>query len=435
MASSQDYLTEFQNKLDALNAVKDRVNASLAFRQQFSKDIKKQLTEVNARVQYLVGMIQKLKTTTGSIESAVNNNSGIIAQKNTQIQDLTNQLESTRQEKNRLESQFNAYKADKERQIQENQAAINQHEAQLRTLTQSKEEAERKASTLTAERTQIDEQYRQKEQELTAKINECEGKLTTCEQQLRDKTAEHAQAAQAVDAVQERTQTNVQNLQQQITGLTEQNNMLVQRLISATEAIHSATENLQMLTSEAPNAQTKEEVDQLIRQITSQIEQSIENIGRATQGQQGQGQTTSSATSYNVDENYDKLIRLYTKDGDKRQFLAFMQTINGTAANSINQHIKKAVDNADESAINAIKSVLSVNQLVVQTPILGGKTKKYKYTYMKNKTRKRRAHKRKHHKGGFTYKSNSKRKSISNSRKSMSKTPRSSSSSTHSSSH
>ena len=164
----------------------------------------------------------------------------------------------------------------------------------------------------------------------------------------------------------------------------------------------------------------KEEVDALLNEITQQLEQSIQNISRAAQGQPPKGQQIAAAPlqQYDLDTNFNNLMAIHADNTQTGQYTAFIRNLRGKGKlqKSINDLINSA-EKGNPDAIQQLKQVLQENTLIVP-PQRAGKRHKLK-TMKKNRKQK----------GGFTYKLKSKRRSITSksSRKSSRNTTRRSS--------
>lgn len=417
MAQSQQFLDDFQQKMDTLATVRRKLQASVQFKQQFTDELKTRLGGINAKVQQLTGLINDLKTKADNLQQQIGTNTSSVSDKEQEIETIKQQMANTLAEKDRVTQEFEQYKTESQNRINTLNQNIDKSEAQLRDLTQQKEQTENQLKALqtdiqasgdqkdqahAAQLTQIaqdnQKQLELQEQQLRQKIDECEAKVTDLQAQLQAKTTEHQQTQQQLAEHQNTSQGQVADLQRQIDNLTRENQGLVQRLIAATEAINEANNELATIVDSVPNAQTKQEVDSLLNQITQQLEYSIQNISRAAQGQpMTQPQAVPPGQQYDVDTNFNNLMAIHANNTQTGQYTTFMRRIrNGRTVNSINQLINNA-QKGDQAAIQQLKQVLQQNRLIVPAQRAG-----------KRKTMK----KNRKQKGGFTYKTNSKRKSI-----------------------
>ena len=61
MSVQPNFLSEFQQKMDKLNAVRSGIEASVQSKQQFADYLKTRLQEINSGLQQLAGLINELK--------------------------------------------------------------------------------------------------------------------------------------------------------------------------------------------------------------------------------------------------------------------------------------------------------------------------------------------------------------------------------------
>jgi chromosome segregation ATPase len=363
-------MEEFESKLTKLNEVRNKVGPNLEFKSKFTESVKNGLNDIKSRVIQLTSLISGLKKTSDDLQQKINSNSSAIGDKDNQIQQLTQQINALNQQKQTADQEANVQKQATQEQINNLQQKINQTEEQLR-----------------------ESQTKLQEQQTTIqKINEYEQKIQNLEQQLREKEQQTQQNIQQINEQLENSKTQITQLQSQIEPLQKENQQLTQRLIKATESIQQATEDLERVLTSVPNEDSKQEFDNLINDIRNEIDKTLQNISSATQGRD----------TYNLEENYNNLLSL-RKSSDARNYNAFIQSLNnGQLENQINQLIR-GVDNGEQNSIQQLKKILSDNKIMVRTNYygIGGK-------------RHRHSHRRKHRTqtGGFTYKTNSKRKSI-----------------------
>jgi len=431
MAQSQQFLDDFQQKMNRLADIRRNLQASIQFKQQFTDDLKTKLGEINGKVKQLTGLINDLKTKADDLEKQVGTNATSISDRERQIGEINQQIANTSAEKDRITQEFNDHKGRTQTQINEQQAKIDQLEEQLRQLTEQlrvaneqKEAAENNFKALQADTqasgdekdkahalalAQLAEENRkqleQQQQQLTQRIDEADKKVTELEEQLRQKTAEHEQSQQQLGENQNQAQGQVAELQRQIDVLTQENQQLIQRLMAATQAINEANDELEAIVNSVPNAQTKQEVDALLNEITAQLEQSIQNISRAAQGQPPQGtqggqvdpNTNFEISGYNISYG-----QIFSQLNRKSTQLARTNPGSDNKYKTALTQIKASRDPAN------IPTILNTNGITIKAApdgsgvISGGR-----------KTRKNRKQK-----GGFTYKVGVKRRNITSTSKS-----------------
>lgn len=437
MAQSQQFLDDFQEKMNRLADIRRNLQASIQFKQQFTDDLKTKLGEINGKVKQIAGLINNLKTKVDDLENQVGTNATSISDRERQIGEINQQIANTSAEKDRITQEFNDHKGRTQTQINEQQAKIDQLEEQLRQLTEhlrlaneQKESADNNLKALQADTqargdekdkahaqalAQLAEENRQQleqqQQQLTQRIDEADKQVTELQEQLRQKTAEYEQLQQQLGENQNQVQGRVAELQRQIDVLTQENQQLSQRLMSATQAINEANDELEVIVNSVPNAQTKQEVDALLNEITEQLEQSIQNISRAAQGQPLQGGQIDPNTNFQISGYNISYGQIFSQLNRKSSQLARTNPGSDNKYKTAFTQIKASRDPAN------IPTILNNNGIIIKAGpdgnglISGGR-----------KTRKNRKQK-----GGFTYKVGVKRRNIistSKSRRSSRKSSR-----------
>ena len=427
MSQQPDFLNQFEEKMNKLTQVRSNIQQAIQFKQKFTDDLKLQLGRINERLQILSNLINELKNKATNLETQIGTNSSSIDEKEKQLQELRDQMARLTSEKDQLSQQFNQYRDETQKNIADQQTKIDNYEAQLRDLTQQKEAAVNQAISLQTElqnkgdqqavhaeeikrlTEESQKQLQEQEQQLMLKINECEEKLKKSEEQLINKDAEHQQTKQQIDQQLNQNQGQLTDLQKQIDQLKQENQSLVQRLVAATEAINQASEDLIQLTESVPNVQTKQDVDKLLGEISQKIESSIENIGRAAQGQ---GPQPPLPPRNNVGGPLPRpsftdndTVTLDGKPVQIGQLKAMLRDKDAILKRNLSNY---KPDNQYKKALNEINNAASLQNIL---DIL-----KRNGVGMKNDKifggRKKRTKKNKKQKGGFTYKKNFKRTGI-----------------------
>jgi chromosome segregation ATPase len=450
--AQQDFLRNFQERIDRLQVVRRDIGANIDAKQQFTNNLKTKLELFNDRLRELSGLITNLKTRAEEAEERVVTNNTAIGERQRRIDQLNAERENIDGERQRLDQEMARQREETQRVTAEKQALINQHEAELRQITQQKTDVENQLREVTDQKTAIEEQVRalnqelanrgdqqathageiqrltqqlqeqsqrqledsqrqlqeqsqrqlqEQEQRLTEQINDCERRIVEAQNQLQDREADHTQARDQLTTQHGQVQARVDDLERQIELLTQQNQQLVQRLIDATQAIQDATVDLERLSNSMPNAESQEEVNALL----NSIEQSIENIGRAAQGQQMNAgeliqQGRPQAQAGQIDDNapiqigdyrrtYNEFIR------DLRRKINDVVRSTGDRNNKYQAALTQIQNERDPTRIPAI---LQHNGIyIINNQIRGG----------------RKTRKNKKQRGGFIYKTNSKRRSTS----------------------
>lgn len=317
MSSQPDFLNQFQQKMDRLNAVRSGIQASVQSKEQFANYLKTRLQEINTGLKQLTGLINQLKNKADNLEAQISTNNASIGDKERQLEQLSKQLETLNIERNdliaKMSQQDNATKSQMA-QMAQLQNQINNYEAQVRDLKQLSETQSGELNALRQEMTrtgderdkahvqelarlteQSRQQLEQQEAQLMQKIKECEAKMTGFDQQIRDKETGFVTRQREIEEKMMQAQNSGTALQSEIANLRNENEGLIQRLIAATNAINQSADDLQLLMADIPNAQSKQEIEALLNSISQQMGQSIENISRAAQGQP-QGPMTQGPT-------------------------------------------------------------------------------------------------------------------------------------------
>jgi chromosome segregation ATPase len=427
MAPPENFIQQFEDSMARLSDLRKGIQANVQMKEQFSNNVKNSLSQINSRLKELYEQINSLKKTVDELQSQVTNHNAFIGDKDKQLSELQEQMKQLKEERDTALAQLNEEKQQLMNQINEKQQQIDQLEAQLRDVTTLKDSltAERDAlrselqgkGDLAQQHAQqiqtLTEEAQQREQDLNNKINECDAKIQGFEQQLAEKDGEILRVNEEHKSTQGAAQNASQELQNQIEVLTQQNQQYIERIVQATSALNEAADDLDSIYKGVPNAQTQDEVKELL----DQIEQSLQNIGSAIQGQRAaappiavessQGQEPLKPLSERIPSDTIIVIKdMATNKPKPVEFGAIMKMLSD----------KSRIKGASESynkALNAIKNfakestdvafILKANNIVFKNDkIMGGKKTK------KNKKQR----------GGFTYKITSKRRSISSTPKS-----------------
>lgn len=426
-----EFLSRFDDKMQELNGIKEKIQSTIQFRQAFTSNLKTKLQQVNTRLKDLADLIRTLKEKADSLQTTVDTNKSSIDEREQRLQALQQEIVSLKQERDSLNARMEQERQATEAKMRDQQAKIDGCEAQLRDVKQEKEAAEVRAQALDnelksrgdqqaahadelkrvqdANKAQLDQQ----ERDLLARINECEQKMQGFQQQINDKETANKDLQDRLTTKHTESSSEAERLQNEIAALKSENEMLIQRLIAASKAISDAVENLQMLTDNVPDVQNQQEVDQLLKGITDQIEESIINISRATQGQrpvvppppplgeelpippplQNQGSLYKLPLNTNI-----TLTDLYNNKPVTMPFSELIKLIERKARQpGVSDVYRRALTelqsaNNQQEVLNAMRNKVSLKNGI----IMGG----------------RRTRKNRKQKGGFTYNKNSKRRQI-----------------------
>lgn len=428
MAQNQQFLQDFENSMNKLNGMNEKIQNSLKQKKDFSDKLLAKLRDVNERIKGLAGQINKLKEDVASLQGQVSNNSSDISGKDNQIAELTQKLNALEAEKQQISQQFADFQKQTIDEKNALQQKINEDEEKIRQLTDENTNIKNQADALTSElsgkgdlqnqhaqeiKSQSEDFQKQLESqqqanqskidELMAKIKENDDKILELQTQLQQKTDEAAAHVQSINDAQSQGQTQVAQLQKEIEELKTENNDLIQRIIGATKAIQQATSDLETLVNYVPNQQTDDEMEQLF----SEIQLSIQNISSAIQGNPA---AANAATVQRIQPN-EEITLQDTGSGSpvQIQYNVILQQLKAKSAikGSGGQKYKDALLQL-KTAQNPqdVAPILSRNGITFKNnAIMGGR--KTKKIYKTNKTKKIRKQK-----GGYTYRNSVKRRSI-----------------------
>ena len=419
------FLQEFQNSMERLNLTNQKIQDNIKFKKEFSDNLVSKLKDINSKIKNLAFEINKLKESLDGLQGQVNSNSTFINDKDKQISDLTERINSLENEKQQNILQLAEFQNKKTEQQQIIQQKIDNYESQIRKLTEDNialknqsealiNELSSKGDTQSQHAEQLKKQTEEFQQQLAnqeqankqqiekliEQIHNSDIKISDLEKQLQDKTSEIENNTKRITDSQGKTQSQIDELNRQINDLKTQNEDLVQRIILATQAIIQATDNLEILANSVPDGETKKYVDQLF----AEVEQSIENISGVIQGRALPSQSQQVIQPQQVRQiNPDDMIVVSQIGGPSIQF-AFKNILQGLQKKASQggnvQKYKDALNQIKKAeTTDDVTSILNRNNISFKNgAIMGGKKSKTK----KNKKQK----------GGFTYKINTKRKSI-----------------------
>jgi chromosome segregation ATPase len=419
--SSASFIEEFTNSMKRLTDIKQNIQSNMEFKDKFTSSLKDSLSNINNKLQNLSGKIKQLSENANELKNKVASNSSSISEKDKQIETLKQQMTQLQQQYEGSSSSSSQQKQELENKINEQQKTIDDAESKLRqiqtelsNITNQKNALEQEVKSKGDMSSQHAEQINmlteesksrllQQQNELTSKITDCENKIQKYEQQLKDKDQTIQTEKQNIISTSQSLQQTIDSLTQEKNALSQENDQLIGRIMEATQAINDAATALEYISAGVPNAQTQQEVNTLLQQI----EHSFENIGRALQSQPQTQQnitpdTIIQITDYlgqNIEVKYNDILKMLVekskKDGE--QFDKY----------------RKALAEIRNSPIAGVNRILQSNNIQYKNNIIMGGRRKTK----KNKKNKQ--------KGGFTYKSTYRRKSISSVSKSSRKSSRS----------
>ncbi len=438
--SSGNFLDQFQLSMDKLNESRRKIQESVEVNNQFTNLLKDKLAQITSRLRDFAGQIQKLKETASLLQTEVNTNTASVGDKERQIQELNQRMAQAQQERDNAVAAATEEKRNLQSKIDSIQSKIDQDEEQIRELNAQLTQANDALKLVTEQKNALDnelrgkgdvaqqhaneinkltqqaqqaaqqkeQEFKQREQELTARITDYDNKIQGFEQQIQAKDAEIARLSSEHDATKGNATNQANALQEQINQLTKRNDMLTERIIQATQAISEAAEQLTLFASGIKQARSEQDLNQML----TEIEQSLELIGRAIQGQTATAPLVRAAASPNANISvFDSSLgrQVDVPFGKIMQEISQKAKIRGTQGEKYRAALEKL---NNMSANENVEQILKDNTITFKNgAISGGRVTK--------KNRKQ--------KGGFTYKSTSRRRSISSTPKSIRHTSRRSS--------
>jgi predicted nucleic acid-binding Zn-ribbon protein len=440
---------DFDASLQRLGKINDAIAANIENKKQFSRQIIDRLSRINQQIQELANKIKGLKSELDNLRGTVTTNDTTIRDKDREIQDLKTNLNDLSHQLVASKDELKMVKDNYQREKQQLQQAVAHTEAQLQNATQQvnaltverdalKQElanrgdpgAHAKAiedlnNQHTQQLQQQQEQHRNALNDLMEKKNQ-ELAAATAEshrlaEELRQKTEELQQVqrdnATQIQQLQDRItaltteKENLTNqitaLQQQVQALTAENDELIQRIIAATQAISVASDSLRQISDNDPTQFNQDDLDRSF----AEIEASIQAISNSLSGN---APLNNNVRGPRVARGMDPATVITVKDNRNADLKFTLQQI-------LDELRAKAgrVAGVDkyETALTAVRAATTPQEVV---DILVRNNISFKNGAMMggrrriNKTRKNKKT-RKIQKGGFTYKLNSKRRSLTQS--------------------
>lgn len=427
MAQNSTFLQNFQSSMDELNKTNQKVQDNIKQKKEFSSNLLGKLKDINVKIKTLAAQINQLKTVMNGFQKQVTVNDGSIDAKDKEINELKTTVKGLEGEKQQLVQQLSEYQkkcADDKNMLQQK---IDAQEQQVRKLMdentaikkqldalsnelKSKDGAQKQNIDKITELTEIVKNNEQKMQELLAQIKEKDAKIANLEKQLTDKTKEVANEAQKINDALAQSQQTIEQLNQQITELKRQNDNLLQKIIAATQAIKEATANLELLIQTDATADSAQ-----YNQIFNEIDQSIQNISSIIQvptvSQNPNGPPPQKPVKPLPKISQNEIIQITSLEGTPLQveFKDVLAQLSSKSSASGNvQKYKDALQQMQNAQSSSeVPSILSRNGIVFKNGKLmgGNKSKKTK----KNNRPIKQVQKQK---GGFSYRKNTKRRSV-----------------------
>jgi predicted nucleic acid-binding Zn-ribbon protein len=434
MANNEAFLQEFQGNMQRLSQINGIIQKNIQDKKDFSAYIIGKLGSINQSIVDLAGRIKALKDLVDQLQATVNTNSGNIQQKDEEIADLHAQIQKLSADQYALKQQYDTLQKKCRDDLAANQQQISDLNAQIQKLNADNAALQQRVASLEDELRNTGDEgaknveelkkqadaFKQVIDKLTAENN---NKIDELNQIIQTKTAENAQLTDALQKAQENfqrqtdelnrikagTQARELALQQNIDVLTAENVSLIGRLKDANTAIINALTLLDQLTDENLNRENLQNVNVAIQQI----EKSLEEINRALQGQPAApaGAVASSSARGMNRINGSDVVNVIDTEGNEANLL-YKDIISKLTERASKVGISPKYGNAlreikATNNVSVIPDILRRNGVDVKNgKIFGGK--KYKHFKKTKKCKKSKKSK----KGGFSYKINSKRKSL-----------------------
>jgi peptidoglycan hydrolase CwlO-like protein len=381
MAAPQ-FLTDFQNTMTQLNNMRGQIEGKLQFNTNFNNTLLEKVNNIRTLVEQLSDKIRGLKGSITGIQGRVDDNTRDITEKQGECEALQNELrsrdfalENLQRENNNLQARIrNGEDAQKripelEAQINDLNIRINKYsdaikysDKQLIILKNKDKDKKETIANLTKER---DESNRQRE-ELNNRIREGDAARADL---ASSKSKEASFSKENNDM-----KAEIANLNAQITSLTNNNEFYKNKIIEATAALNTAIGYLNQFITSPPREANLGELTRIVNNITELINQ-ISGVldGNPMASPQSGGMSSAVRVAPNNPRSNTNNLR------NRRAIMSANLSSNSPTTNVWNQGRK------------------------------GGKKS------IKRKTKKRKYNKYNKQKGGFTYKTTNKRRSITTS--------------------
>lgn len=426
--SNPNFKQEFDNSLQRLAQINTAIELNLKGKQEFSARIIQRLSAINDKVKQLGDAIKTLKDELSTLQAQAATN-------NTQIEDIGNEVSGLKtqiiqltDERNKAIEELDQLKKKYQTDVQDFQKRIDDSEEKLRQLTDQNtlitqqrdaldaelkqkgdlgtahaDELKKMTDQHTLELQQKDEQLRLQQEANGVEIKKLQDEIAAKEAELNktitdvgsNATQLQAQIEQLTKEKQDKD-SQIAQLQGQITDLQNENQDLINRIISATQAIADATNRLQELNDPAAFNETEldakfQELEASVEQISNAIQgSSLANKQASLQPVSGNRLPSDTQILLNGQNLTLELIISQLKKKPQRD-----KNTNGPSKYALAlSGVYKA-----QTPEEVVQALQSSNVSAKNGTIYGGKkTKKHK--------------KQKKQKGGYTYKLDSKRKSM-----------------------
>ena len=420
------FLQAFQDSLNVLNNLNVARRDNDNRKKQFTRLVIERLEALRTRIAPIIAQIKQLRDQLIDLQNRMSVNDNGIAEKDAQIADLTRQLEGLNGQSADLNTRLDASNQENARL----QGEIDQREQRLRVLEDERNRIQAEKDAFEQELRNRGDVQAQHAEEINRLGNEHAERMRELEQEierLREEIAEKdrqiaANSANAqqdqqnnVNAVQE-LNNRINTLEAEKAALEEDNRLLYERIIAATEAMNAASEHIRELSNEEFYNESNREIDAKIAEIQALLEEINRTIvgangapprpppppprppaGGVSGGVVGAPKKKLDINavhirSYTLPQLVPLLRNLYRINNDNKY---------KDAAEQIETRIRLVDKNTEtnETLTAAIMAIIRRNNIQFNQngSIVGG----YRRTMRKH--RKNKKHTRKHQRGGFHY--------------------------------
>ena len=308
--SNPNFKQEFEQSLQRLAQINTAIDANLRGKQEFSARIIQRLTAINDKVKQLGDAIRALKEQLTNLQAQAAANNTHIEDIGTEVNGLRAQIAQLTDQRDKAIAGLDELKKQYQADAQDFQKRIDDCEEKLRQLTDQNSEITKQRDALqaelgqkgdlgaahaeelkklteqhTQELQQKDEQLRLQQEANNARIKQLQDEIAAKEAELNNTITDvgnnatqlQAQIDQLTREKQEKD-NQIAQLQGDITALQTENQDLINRIVSATQAIAEATNRLQDLND--PATFNEAELDAKFQEL----EASVQQISNAIQG-------------------------------------------------------------------------------------------------------------------------------------------------------
>lgn len=435
--SNPNFKQDFEQSLQRLSQINTAIDANLKGKQEFSARIIQRLSSINDKVKQLGDSIRVLKEQLTKLQAEAATNNNHIEDNGTEVNGLKQQITQLTEQRDKALAELVQLKKQYQVDVQDFQKRIDDCEGKLRQLTDQNAEITKQRDALdaefkmkgdlgtshadelkklteqhTEELKQKDEQLKLQQEDNNVKIKQLQDEIAAKEAELNktisdvgnNATQLQAQIEQLTRETQEKDNQTAQ-LQGEITALQNENQDIGNRIIAAIQAISDATNRLRDLND--PASFNEAELDAKFQELEASVQQISNAIqgnpvaNNPASGQPASGQPIAGRSIIPPDTPINFKGQNLTLGLIRSQLSSKPQIDRNTKQPSKYAISLRGLNNAQtpEEVLQALNS----NGVDAKNgSIYGGKkTKKNK------KIRKQ--------KGGYTYKFNSKRRSISKS--------------------